>query len=229
MEIEKATETNVYFISGMSANCSVFDQIELPTGYSKQYIEWLMPDKEESLDSYTHRMAQDIDTSKSFILIGYSFGGIIVQEMNKFLSPLKTIIIASIKHETEAPTLIKVGRKLGLVDHLPTSFFKPNDYLSDFFAGYVYSTDSSVVSKYVSYTDAVYTKWSFSQMLNWKVTRPCADLYHIHGTRDQMFPIKHIVPTHTIKGGDHLMVIKHPRKISKAIVEILNDETASDL
>lgn len=222
METDERIIANVYFVSGMSANCSVFDQIELPAGYAKKYIEWLMPNLDQSLDSYTHQMAESIDTSIPFVLIGYSFGGVIVQEMNKFLNPLKTIIIASIKHESEAPTLIKVGRKLNLVDHIPTSFFKPNDYLSDFFASYVYSANSSVVSKYVSYTDAVYTKWSLMQMINWKVTQPCPRLYHIHGSRDQMFPIKHIIPTHTIKGGDHLMVIKHPRKISKAIADILN-------
>ena len=48
--------TNVYFISGMGASCKVFDKVQLPDSYKKIYIEWIMPEPEELLESYTKKI-----------------------------------------------------------------------------------------------------------------------------------------------------------------------------
>ena len=72
---------DVYFISGMCYNCKVFDKLRLPKGYRKVYIEWYIPRPDESLSEYARTMAKVIDTSSPFILIGYSFGAVVMQEM----------------------------------------------------------------------------------------------------------------------------------------------------
>lgn len=92
-------ETNVYFISGMCYNCSVFDKLRLPKGYKKQYLEWHIPRPDESLREYAKTMAKYIDTKRPFILVGYSFGAVIMQEMSYFLSPKKSIIIPHSKRK----------------------------------------------------------------------------------------------------------------------------------
>ena len=78
---KEAEDITVYFISGMCYNCKVFDKLRLPKGYKKAYIEWFIPSPDESLSEYAHKMAKTIDTSRPFILIGYSFGAVIMQEM----------------------------------------------------------------------------------------------------------------------------------------------------
>lgn len=212
---------NVYFVSGMSANCKVFDKIELPEGFVKRYIEWIIPREDEPLDEYVRNMAKDIDRSEPFILIGYSFGGMIVQEMNKILSPEKTIIIASIKNEEELSPLLYFAQKTRLAERLPAGFFQVERVVSDLFAEFVYGVRPDETSEYISYTDPVYTKWSLCRILNWKPTEVCPNLYHIHGSRDQIFPLKYVKPTHIIEGGDHLMVIKRFKKINKELTDIL--------
>lgn len=212
---------NVYFISGMSANCKVFDKLQLPEGFDKQYIEWLIPYENESLDEYTRRMAVNIDTSQPFVLVGYSFGGIIVQEMNKFMTPQKTIIMASMKAEDEIPPLFRLGRRIKFAEYLPIGFFKTSDLISDFFARFVYHATREEIDKYVSYTDPVYTKWCLYQILNWHSSFACAHLYHIHGTKDQMFPYKGAKNVYRIDEGDHLFVIKKSKEVSRILSEIL--------
>ena len=81
---KEAEDITVYFISGMCYNCKVFDKLRLPKGYKKAYIEWFIPSPDESLSEYAHKMAKMIDTSRPFILIGYSFGAVIMQEMTLF-------------------------------------------------------------------------------------------------------------------------------------------------
>ncbi len=212
---------DIYFISGMSANCKVFDAIKLPYGFDKKYIEWLIPENNESLDEYTHRMSVSIDTSKPFVLVGYSFGGIIVQEMNKFLTPCKTIIIASMKAEDEIPALFRVGHRIKFAEYLPVGFFKTSDLISDFFSRFVYHTKREDMEKYISYTDPFYTKWSLYQILNWHSTFECPNLYHIHGTKDQMFPFKGVKNAYQIEGADHLLVMKKSNVVSRILEEIL--------
>ncbi len=87
---------DVYFISGMCYNCKVFDKLRLPKGYRKVYIEWYIPRPDESLSEYARTMAKVIDTSSPFILIGYSFGAVVMQEMTLFLKPEKCVIISSL-------------------------------------------------------------------------------------------------------------------------------------
>ncbi len=43
---------DVYFISGLTANCSVFDRIKLLDDYKKKYIEWIIPSGNETLGEY---------------------------------------------------------------------------------------------------------------------------------------------------------------------------------
>ena len=62
-------EIDVYFISGMCYNCKVFDKLVLPKGYRKLYIEWHVPRLEDSLSDYVHKMAEQINTKRLFILI----------------------------------------------------------------------------------------------------------------------------------------------------------------
>lgn len=79
----------LYCISGLGANQKAFKFLKFPDGIEPVFIEWLIPERGETLVHYTQRMAKNIDTSEDFALLGLSFGGIIVQEMNRFLSPKK--------------------------------------------------------------------------------------------------------------------------------------------
>ena len=108
---KEAEDITVYFISGMCYNCKVFDKLRLPKGYKKAYIEWFIPSPDESLSEYAHKMAKMIDTSRPFILIGYSFGAVIMQEMTLFLKPEKCVIISSFKSKREIPILSRQSGK----------------------------------------------------------------------------------------------------------------------
>jgi len=212
---------NVYFISGLGANCKVFDNLVLPEKYKKNYIEWLMPRSDETLDEYTKDMAESIDTGQPFILIGYSFGGIIVQEMNKFLHPITTIVIASIKSEQEMPPLFRFGRRINFAEKFPFWSLAENKNVRERLATLLYGVKDTVESEYISYTDPIYLKWAVRQILNWNPGFKCKNIYHIHGTRDNVFPHKYIKNDILIKGGDHLMVIKRSKKISEIISRLL--------
>ena len=75
---------HIYLLPGTAANSKIFDRIELPKErFELHFLEWILPtDKNESLEAYAGRMCKKIQHAKP-ILLGVSFGGILVQEMSK--------------------------------------------------------------------------------------------------------------------------------------------------
>ena len=69
------------------------------------------------------------------ILIGVSFGGILVQEMAGFLDYEKVIIVSSIKSNKELPTHIKLAKITNAHKLLPTQWIKNIESLAFFALG----------------------------------------------------------------------------------------------
>jgi hypothetical protein len=57
--------------------------------------------------------------------------------------------------------------------------------------------------------------------LNWKNEWRPESLFHIHGTRDKIFPYGLVHPTHTISAAGHFMVYQRPGEISAILNEII--------
>lgn len=214
-------EVDVYFVSGMCYNCKVFDKLILPKGYNKIYIEWLMPSIDETLQQYAQRMAESIDKSKPFVLVGYSFGALVVQEMNSFLSPQKTIIISSFKKETETPMLFRLARKTHLAERASLRVFSSTQLITDVFNRLVYNMPTSELETYMTVVDPVYIKWAIVQIISWIPDKVHPHLYHIQGTKDQIFPYEKMEDVYLVPEGDHLMVLKKYEEVSAFIKFIL--------
>lgn len=213
-------EINIYFISGMCYNCSVFDGLKLPSGYRKKYLKWYVPRPDESLEEYSRTLAKEIDTTRPFVLVGYSFGGIIVQEMGKFLSPVKIIIISSFKSDEEIPMLFKAAKRLNVAERIPPRMYASTELITEIFNRLVYHVASEELSQVMTFTHPVYIKWAIYQITNW-IPHGSKHIYHIHGTEDQIFSYTLLHNVFPIEGGDHLMVMKRADVVSSIISSIL--------
>ncbi len=227
----------VYFIPGLGASSNCFKFIDLPVGYEKIYIDWFTPEGNETLEEYTHKMTKSIDTSEPFILVGYSFGGVIVQEMNKFLNPEKIILIASMKTYEQIPPLFKVVKKIKFTKWFPMSFFSNKGLLSYAFARSVYFKsrreklkEEIKIEEYMTQLNPVYMRWSINAITKWKPTSKSENIYQIHGTKDPIFPYKYIRRSYnlenngyleTIEGANHILVLEKPKKVNEAFKNIL--------
>src|ERR1035437_6749894 len=113
----------LYFIPGLGADERLFSKLKLP-GYKKKFIKWLVPKENESLPHYAKRLSAQIDSSKSFSLIGVSFGGMLAVEMSKFLKPKKIFLISSAKTNRELPASIHPFRYFPVYNFLPESMLQ---------------------------------------------------------------------------------------------------------
>lgn len=221
LEGRKKTQTNVYFVSGMCYNCSVFDKLKLPQGYVKKYIEWHVPHPGETLEEYTRTMAKEIDISIPFVLVGYSFGGVIIQEMNKFLSPIKSILISSFKGEEEIPILFRAAKRINVSERIPMRVYASTDFMTEAFNRFVYHMSTAELATMMTFIDPVYIKWAIRHITDWVPQDKYKHLYHIHGTQDQIFPYELIQDAFPVEEGDHLMVMKKADMVSSIMSSIL--------
>ena len=70
----------IYHVSGLGANEKAFSSLQLRSGFELVDLPWLLPESDdESLAHYAERMLSPINLNEKFMLMGLSFGGIIVQ------------------------------------------------------------------------------------------------------------------------------------------------------
>lgn len=201
----------IYCISGLGADERVFSKLTLP-GRQLVPLQWIRPQKEEGIEAYAARMVSQID-SPSPVLMGVSFGGMMALEMAKSVPGAKVILISSVKCRQELPGWMRLSGNLGLIKLLPRN--PPRwSRLESNFLGTETPQEVQLVREFMKTADPVYLRWALGQVINWQNEWQPAACYHIHGTNDRTFPLKHIRATHIVPGGGHFMVMNRAAEVS---------------
>ena len=172
---------------GMAANPKIFEFIKLPSNFKTHHLEWQMPYKNELMSEYALRISRLIK-GNNIVLIGVSFGGIIVQEISKIIKCKKVIIISSVKSNKELPLMMQIGKKTKAYKFLNINWIHDFESLALFVFGPIVRNRIQLYRKYLSVRDENYLKWSIDQIVNWNQKTPLKDVIHIHGTIDLVFP-----------------------------------------
>lgn len=219
--MKKSPVIHVYFMPGMAANPSIFEKIELSEEKFKiHWLDWLLPKSRESLKDYAQRMCDRIQHQDP-VLIGVSFGGVIVQEMAQLMSVKRVIIISSVKSEKELPRRMRFARKTGIFKILPTSLARHVDAFEKIALGEFARKRIKLYQKYLSITDTRYLDWAIEKMVCWDQPEPIPGVVHIHGDKDVIFPFKYIRGCITVPGGTHIMIINRFRWFNEHLEEII--------
>ncbi|SFZ83766.1 alpha/beta hydrolase family protein [Tenacibaculum maritimum] len=212
----------VYCVPGLAANSKIFEFISLPKDtFEMYYLEWLIPlHIEETLSDYALRMCALIQHENP-ILIGVSFGGILVQEMSKLIKTQKVIIISSIKNNQEFPKQLKLIKSTGAYKLFPTKIVAHIEDYEKYFLGGFLKKRAEMYKIYLSVRDPLYLHWSIYNVLHWNQKESLPNIIHIHGTNDHVFPLKYINNAIEIEKGTHAMILIKAKNISKIIQEAL--------
>lgn len=206
---------------GMAASSLIFERIKLPEeNFECHLLDWILPNKTDTLQEYAKKMATLV-VHNDVVLIGVSFGGILVQEMAHFLKVKKVIIISSVKSYNELPSRMKIAKTTKAYKLLPTSMAQNLEVLSKYAFGSVIKQRLVLYEKYMCMRDKIYLDWSIEQIINWNQTTPDSHLIHIHGDADEVFPIKNIKNAIEIKAGTHLMILNRFRWFNNHLPDII--------
>ena len=212
---------HLYLMPGMAASSSIFEKIKLPEDvFEVHLLDWIMPERSESLKNYAKRMSKFVKHDKA-VLIGVSFGGILVQEMAQFLELRKIIIISSVKSNKELPNRMKIAKTTKAYKLIPTGLLSNVEALTKYAFGTMVKERINLYKKFLTMNDKVYLDWAIEQVVCWERTIADDNVIHIHGDNDSVFPVHNIKNFINVNAGTHIMIVNRYKWFNENLPEII--------
>ena len=223
------SKIHVYFMPGMAANSSIFKNIQLPSEqFETHRLEWFVPKRGMTLEEYAKQMCAEIRHPYP-VLLGVSFGGILVQEMARYIGARKVIIVSSVKSKNELPKRLIFAKYTKIHKLLPTGLVNNVELLAKYAFGETVTKRLDLYEQYLSVRDKYYLDWSIDQIVNWKQRDYISDIIHIHGDKDAVFPIQNIEECIRIQDGTHTMILNRFKWFNQRLPTIILEEGSSIL
>jgi pimeloyl-ACP methyl ester carboxylesterase len=221
------SKIHVYLMPGMAANSTIFKNIHLDEDrFEIHRLEWFLPKRGMTLGEYAEAMCDHI-RHEDPVLIGVSFGGILVQEMARIIPVKKLIIISSVKNHNELPKRLIFAKYTKIHKLLPTGLVNNVELLTKYAFGETVNKRLELYEEFLSIRDKYYIDWAIDQMVHWKQKEQHPGLIHIHGDKDAVFPIQYIKDCLQVKGGTHIMILNRFRWFNQRLPTIILEEGSS--
>jgi pimeloyl-ACP methyl ester carboxylesterase len=217
------TSTPLILFSGLAADANVF--VPQKIAFPELIVPcWPTPLQNETLDAYCDRLADGLSPHGRAILGGASFGGIIALHVAKRINPLAVLLIGSVQSPAELSRLVRFCRPLKpLIPLIPVRFLQlcclP---IASRLARKLFPHVCGLARQFRGADPAVVT-WSLARILDWNIT-PVLDcpVFHAHGDRDFVLPIRYTKPDTIIHGGGHVISLTHPTAVNDFVHSAIN-------
>lgn len=207
-----------YLLSGLGADHRIFTHFEVP-GISTEVMEWLAPEKNESIASYAKRLLDQIEETGPVNLLGVSFGGMIAQEIAKQVPCQQLILISSVKSRAEYSLPLRMLSRIRIDKIIPANWLKYGGILlGPFFFSTKSRAERKLLRAIMKDTDVGFLRWAINQIMEWEGTTPSAQqVLHIHGSGDRIFPTNLLSHYKEVRGGGHFMIVNRMKEITQLI------------
>ncbi len=210
----------VYLIPGQGADGRLFSRLDLQ-GYDTVVLEFLVPEKKETLQHYALRMAGRIDTTRPFSLVGVSFGGMIAVEISRVLEPERVIIVSSAACRDELPVRYRVMKYLPLYRLFPGGLLKRLALVAQPLFEPASKAQRDIFRAMIRDKDPRFMQRSIYCIVHWSLERAPGGVIHIHGTKDHTLPIRRVSDPVVVEGGSHMMILVRGPELSPLIRSFL--------
>lgn len=209
----------LYVVSGLGADFKVLQKLQFPDNMEVVFLDWLIPEKKESFSHFVERMCEKVDDSEPFSLLGYSFGGIIVQEINKLKPAEKVVILGSIKSDKEKSGFLRVGQLTRIPKFIPERLYNEKSAIAYSFMRKIMDPKNPKLLDYFTVRDPYYLKWSIDKISGWR-SEANPNVIQILADKDIVFPVKYSQPDYVIQNGTHLFPATKPKEVSEILKKI---------
>jgi pimeloyl-ACP methyl ester carboxylesterase len=213
--------STVFLIAGLGADTRLYNNIDIPSGYEVIPVDWIDPDKTDTLKSYAQKLIYQYNITRGSIVIGTSLGGMLAIEISKLISLNKAILISSIKTIDEAPGYFRLFKNVPLFKILPGKLFGSLGFMIKPMFGKMADGDAWLLKDMLRNTSPAFIKWAMGAVVKWDNKTIPPNVYHIHGDKDLVFPYKNVKNAELIKGGTHIMVYNMAKQVNKLLKNIL--------
>lgn len=203
----------MYILSGLGADERVFEDLDF-FNFTPYFIKWEPITTDFTIEEYAKQLINQIE-DKQPILIGLSFGGIMAIEIAKLIETQMVFIISSVKTRKEIPFYYRFAGKLNLHKLLSLKMMQKANRISEYLFGAKTIYEKLLLEQILFDTDPKFLKWAVDKMVKWQNNSYPSNLYHIHGTKDRILPIRFLKADCEIKDGEHLMTVTRYEEVMK--------------
>ena len=218
-------QANNYFIGGIASDERLF-RYQMVSIENAVYLPFPKHDRNDTMETYAQKFIPFIDTSKPFNIVANSMGGIMTMELIKHVNPEKVVLISSIKSRKEMPFILKQMKFTNMHKLLPGKGFIGAIQFGSLFKREVLKEPAmrNLAVSMAKSNDPSFLYWCVNAIVKWNGTEDYRkDIIHIHGTKDEMFPLRNIKNVIEVKGGSHAMILNRHHEVTKLLVESLKN------
>lgn len=208
------TPKTIYLFPGQGSDKRLFDSLAFDAKYKIKHIDYGMPEKGLKLKQFAKILAQQIDTTQPFVLIGVSFGGMICCELNEILNPEKVIIISSAKNNHELPMRYKFQKSVPLYKIFPAAVLARSARILQPIVEPDRNKQKETFKSMLGAKKPQYVKRTIAMIMTWDRTSNSKKIVHIHGTNDHTLPFRNVKPNHIVVNGSHMMTLTRAKEIN---------------
>ena len=216
------SKTVIYLIPGQGADARQFEKLRFPEQYELRNIEYFTPEKSWDLRDFAIALAQQIDTTEKFLILGVSLGGMLATEMGDFLQPEKIIVISGAKCRDELPRRYKFQKTIPLNMLIPGGLAKWGAKFLQPIVEPDSRQDREFFKDMLNNKDPVFIRRTINMIIRWELEECSGDITHIHGDKDHTIPSKNVSIDYLVSGGSHMMVYTRADEISEILHKIIS-------
>lgn len=179
----------------------------------------------EDLPAYAARIARSLAIDGSCVVGGVSFGGMVACQIGGLVRPRCVLLIASCRGNAAIPRHFRVMSWISRL--LPDWFIRRRGEGSCRVLAKMESLNEEQFRLIRDMSLAVpvpHLRRVGRMILHWEGTPPPAcPVYHIHGGRDHIIPLRKVTPDVVIPDGGHMINLTHAEQVNAFIARTIGD------
>jgi len=211
----------VYALSGLGADQRLFEKIELDTPAELIPLPWISPGTSQTIADYAARIVDHYKPEPGSVLMGVSFGGMIIQEMAHLMDTRALVLISTMTSRKDLPLAMKTAAAARIHPILKKDFLSGLAWLGDKFTSKS-KEGRDLFYQMIQDSDPDVLAFGARAILEWKPPGIQVSAHRIHGDKDRVFPLNKDWNAKVIKGGNHFMIFDKAQEVSVRIDDFLN-------
>lgn len=206
----KKGEPTIFLLPGLGATADLFADYQFP--FPSRTVEYPAPcSRDEGFTDYARRLITENSIRPGDSLIGVSLGGMMACEIARHISIRKITLVSSCTDSQHIQPVIRRMRPFSRV--VPWRFIQRVP-----FPNFILGPTRKRAMAMLRVANAEFIPWACLNAAVFHCPARHPDLVQIHGDRDPVFPISRQEIHHTVRGGDHLMILSRRQEIEPLLI-----------
>lgn len=211
----------IYLIPGQGSDYRLFKNLQIDSSFEIRNISYGIPEENMTLPEFARELSLQVDTTRPYILIGVSLGGMIATEMGEFMNPEKIILISSAKCRNELPNRYNFQRRIPIYKIVSGEMAKKGAKIMQPIVEPDRNREKETFKSMLNDKDPVFLKRTIKMIMEWDRIDYRSDIIQIHGDNDSTIPIRNVKYDYLLENGSHMIVLTRSTEISELLNEIL--------